>query len=147
MSHLQPVEDLCSSIRGIFERVLAVEKIANTAGTCLHGSILLQQALDRFADCETVVRGGDGAGDGGALDKTGAWHGHYWVEGLTRDGKPFLADITADQFGWPSIVVLPLEEGRERYQPGDDTVCGRAVENELVRMLGTNGELEEGGAQ
>ena len=147
MSHLQPVDDLCSSIRGIFERVLAVEKIANTAGTCLHGSILLQQALDRFADCETVVRGGDGAGDGGALDKTGAWHGHYWVEGLTRDGKPFLADITADQFGWPPIVVLPLEEGRERYQPGDDTVCGRAVENELVRMLGTNGELEEGGAQ
>ncbi|ENZ78001.1 MULTISPECIES: hypothetical protein [Ralstonia] len=147
MSHLQSVEDLSSSIRGIFERVLAVEKIAGTAGTCLYGSILLQQALDRFADCETVVRGGDGAGDGGAQDRTGAWHGHYWVEGLTQDGKPFLADITADQFGWPPVVVLPLEEGRERYQPGDDTVCGRAVENELVRMLGSHGELGEGCAQ
>jgi len=147
MSHLQSVEDLSSSIRGIFERVLAVEKIAGTAGTCLYGSILLQQALDRFADCETVVRGGDGAGDGGAQDRTGAWHGHYWVEGRTKDGKPFLADITADQFGWPPVVVLPLEEGRERYQPGDDTVCGRAVENELVRMLGSHGELGEGCAQ
>lgn len=147
MSHLQSVEDICSSIRGIFERVLAVEKIGGTAGTCLYGSILLQQALDRFADCETVVRGGDGAGDGGAQDKSGAWHGHYWVEGLTQDGKPFLADITADQFGWPPVVVLPLGEGRERYQPGDDAACGRAVEFELARMLATRGEYEEDAAQ
>ena len=113
MSQLQPVEELCSSIRGIFEHVLAVEKIAGTAGTCLYGSILLQQALDRFGNCEAVVRGGDGAGDGGAQDKAGAWHGHYWVEGRTKDGKPFLADITADQFGWPPVVVLPLAEGAE----------------------------------
>lgn len=147
MSQLQPVEELCSSIRGIFEHLLAIEKIAGTAGTCLYGSILLQQALDRFGNCETVVRGGDGAGDGGAQDKTGAWHGHYWVEGRTQDGKPFLADITADQFGWPPVVVLPLGEGRGRYQPGDDATCGRAVEFELAQMLGSGGALEKAAAQ
>lgn len=145
LSNLQSVEAICASIRGIFDRVLAAEKIPGTAGTCLYGSILLQQALDKFAGCETVVRGGDGMGDGGARDMAGAWHGHYWVEGLDESGQPFLADITADQFGWPPIVVLPLVDARERYQPGDDAACGRAVDHELARMTGHVREgLEEG---
>ncbi|MGA4124436.1 hypothetical protein ACI2VB_26220 [Ralstonia nicotianae] len=135
MGDLKVVEEICAGMRDVFERVLTLSKIDGTSGTCLHASILLQQSLDRFAACETVVRGGNGIGDGGARDTNGAWHGHYWVEGTTSDGHPFLADITADQFGWPSIVVLPLAIARERYVPGDDALCGSAVDNEIGRMI------------
>ncbi len=75
MYRLQVVEDICSRRRDTFERVLTVSDIDGTPGTCLHASILLQQSLERFAACEAVVRGGDGAGDGGARDSMGAWQG------------------------------------------------------------------------
>ncbi|ONC41442.1 hypothetical protein AQ914_18625 [Burkholderia pseudomallei] len=135
MCGLQVVEDVCSKMRDTFERVLTISDIDGTSGTCLHAAILLQQSLEQFAACGAVVRGGDGAGDGGALDAMGTWHGHYWVEGESEDGCPFVADITADQFGWPPVVVLPLEAARERYQPGDDATCRLAVNDELERML------------
>lgn len=99
MKELLTVEEICVGTRDIFDRVLSVSGYDGTAGTCLYASILLHQSLDRFAGCESVVRGGDGANDGGARDPDGAWHGHYWVEGISRDGHPFVADITGDQFG------------------------------------------------
>jgi hypothetical protein len=82
------------------------------------------------------VRGGDGRCDGGAFDPAGEWHGHYWVAGVTAEGNPFVADITADPFGWPSVVVLPLPVGRNRYRPGNDERCGEAVAEEIRRMDG-----------
>ncbi|WP_425952931.1 hypothetical protein [Ralstonia pseudosolanacearum] len=135
MNGLARIDELCVQMRGIFEQVLSTSQIEGTAGSCLHASILLQQALDKFGDCETVVRGGDGSGDGGARDMAGQWRGHYWVEGVTKDGCPFLADITADQFGWPPVVVMPLETARTRYSPGNDQIAGDAVADELERML------------
>ncbi|EDT41971.1 hypothetical protein [Burkholderia ambifaria] len=120
-------------MRDTLERVLTVSDIDGTLGTCLQASILLQQSLEGFAACEAVVRGGDG----GARDSMGAWHGHYWIEGVCEDGYHFAADITADQFGWLPVIVLPLDAARERYQPGDDATCWFTVSNELGRMLGT----------
>ncbi|WP_232438582.1 hypothetical protein [Burkholderia ubonensis] len=135
LEDLKLIEQICANMRDVFSRVLDMSNIASTAGTCLYASILLQQSLDRFGQCESVVRGGDGANDGGAQDAQFRWHGHYWVEGITAGGTAFLADITGDQFGWPAVVVLPLAEARSRYQPGDDDVVGTAVEDEIDRML------------
>lgn len=135
LDELQVIASISANMRRIFESVLVATDVEGTSGTCLYASILLQQSLDRFGGCETVVRGGDGLSDGGARDTVGAWHGHYWVEGVTSSGAPFLADITADQFGWPSVVVLPLADARSRYVPGNDELCGQAVEDETRRMV------------
>lgn len=134
-SGLGAISEFCARQRGILEAVLATSNLHETAGTCLYAAIFLVQVLERFAGCEAVVRGGDGEGDGGARDVNGVWRGHYWVEGVSEAGVPFLADVTADQFGWPPIVVLPLAEARERYVPGDDSLCGSAVDAGIERML------------
>ncbi|WP_230947593.1 hypothetical protein [Burkholderia territorii] len=133
---LSSIEDICANMRSVFERVLTISDIKGVSGTCLYAAILLQQSLEKFCACEAVVRGGDGGADGGARDVRGGWHGHYWVEGVCGRDLPFLADITADQFGWPPVVVLHLAVARDRYVPGDDSVCGRAVDAEIDRMLG-----------
>lgn len=57
------------------------------------------------------------------------WNGHYWVEGKTPGGVGFVADITADQFGWPNAVVLPMYQARERYRAGDDEIVAEAVDD------------------
>ncbi|MGV8399277.1 DUF6283 family protein [Pseudomonas aeruginosa] len=128
------ISEVCTRMRDIFERILAVTGVESTAGSCLHASVLLSQSLDRYAGCETVVRGGNGLLDGGAQSASGEWRGHYWVEGITKGGEPFLADITADQFGWPPVVILPLASARARYRPGNDDAVGLAVD-ELVASL------------
>lgn len=134
MDGLETIEEVCEGTRGIFDRLLSASGYAAIAGACLYAFILLQQSLDRFAECESVVRGGDGANDGGARDLDGEWHGHYWVEGVTSKGHSFVADITADQFGWPSVVVLPLPCSRDRYTPGNQKRCTEAVAEEIRRM-------------
>ncbi|WP_227742893.1 hypothetical protein [Burkholderia gladioli] len=131
---LRKVWEMSAMLRRNFEIVLAASNVSRIAGSCLSASILLQQHLDKFLGCESVVRGGDGLHDGGAKDTAGVWHGHYWVEGVTPDVFPFLADITADQFGWAPVVVLPLVDARARYIPGDDDLCARAVDVEIDRI-------------
>ncbi|UQS88738.1 hypothetical protein M5C90_24525 [Pseudomonas chlororaphis subsp. piscium] len=129
------IDEVAMQMRAVFEKVLTISGVDGVAGSCLHASVLLSQSLDRFANCETVVRGGDGLNDGGALDVAGLWRGHYWVEGVSNDTEqPFLADITADQFGWPAVVVLPLLSARLRYRAGNDSVVGQAVDD-LVATL------------
>ncbi|MDR5804914.1 hypothetical protein [Caballeronia sp. LZ001] len=98
MEDLDQVIALCTSLRGIFMRILQASDLDDVSGSCLYASILLQQSLDKFGGCETVIRGGDGDLDGGAADPSGNWFGHYWVEGLSGSGTMFVADITADQF-------------------------------------------------
>jgi hypothetical protein len=133
-TELGEIEEVCAGMREFFERILGATSVNEIAGACLHASILLQQSIDKFCRAESVVRGGDGH-DGGLRDVSGQAQGHYWVEGVTESGIPYLADITGDQFGWPSVVVLPLQAARERYLPGDDAAVGALVEEELQRML------------
>jgi hypothetical protein len=136
VSELLKVEEICEGMREIFERILGATAVDRIAGTCLHASILLQQSIDKFCGSESVVRGGNGEHNGGGLmDASGNLHGHYWVEGVTASGIPFLADITGDQFGLPPIVVMPIETARARYFPGDDATVAVAVDEELERML------------
>lgn len=102
------IEKMAISMRKMLEPSLPQKNgTLVIAGSCLYASFLLQRALEQFADCVVSVQGGDGKGDGGILGCDGNWHGHYWVEGRTFTGKTFVADITADQFGYDPVVVTP----------------------------------------
>lgn len=115
------VQHLCEVTRKALEPAMPMRNgKPNSTGTCLYASYLLRRTLEQFADCEAFVRGGDGLEDGGILGADNLWHGHYWVEGKTFTGAAFVADITADQFGYDQIVVIPLRDARARYQPGAD---------------------------
>ncbi|WP_176000308.1 hypothetical protein [Burkholderia vietnamiensis] len=125
--HLQEVARLTTMMRDVFDRVLSASNIARTMGTCAYGAILLRNSLEQFGKCAATVRGGDGDLGEGAIDQAGMWNGHYWVEGKTPAGVGFVADITADQFGWSKAVVLPIDQAGERYRAGDDEIVAEAV--------------------
>ncbi|HDR9756628.1 hypothetical protein KDX16_16195 [Burkholderia vietnamiensis] len=124
---LQEVARLTTMMRDVFDRVLSASNIAKTRGTCAYGAILLRNSLEQFGKCAATVRGGDGDLGEGAIDQPGMWNGHYWVEGKTPAGVGFVADITADQFGWSKAVVLPIDQAGERYRAGDDEIVAEAV--------------------
>src|SRR3546814_10003564 len=75
--------------------------------------------------------------DGGVIDPSGIVRGHYWIEGVTKEGTPFLVDITSDQFGYEKIVILPLEKARERYSPGDADRIADHVRETLTEIQET----------
>jgi len=88
---------------------------AASEGTCLHATLIFVALMRRFSAGmgSVTVRGGHG----GALDVSGVWRGHYWAE-VIWEGAPFVVDITADQFGYEPVVVMPLLQSRSRYRPG-----------------------------
>lgn len=125
-SHLNlnpSVHELASLIR---ETVLSPLK-GESQGACLYASFLFKEALDRFTKYESVIRGG-GNGDGGIIDASGTLKGHYWVEALDPgNGKKWVIDLTADQFGFDDVVILPLSDAK-RYVPGDQSEINTHVE-------------------
>lgn len=123
------VEDFVRRTRALHEQMLAASGIGGSAGTCLYASFVLQMTLAKFLKCSTWVCGGDGSGDGGARDNQGMLRGHYWVEGITQAGEHFVADITADQFGFEPVYFGLVAAARERYLPGDAQVVQAAVES------------------
>lgn len=125
--HWDEVAAMVKSVRGHHEQLLTLSKISSTTGTCLYASFILQLTLKKFGGCDVIVRGGDGAGDGGAMDSSGSMRGHYWVEGATSQGDAFVADITADQFGFSAVFFDTVDRARSRYVPGDDEVVQYAV--------------------
>jgi hypothetical protein len=132
------VEEVARGMRGVFERLLdASIGRTDTDGACLHASILLAESLIRFTGAQARVCGGGPPLDGGARDPDGAWRGHYWVEGVRNDGTAFVADITADQFGWPKVVVLSGSEAAGRYRAGDARLVDAHVA-EFIASLGSS---------
>lgn len=87
-----------------------------SAGACLHACLIVVMLLTRFGHGKPVVRGG--SDDAGALDTSGKWRGHYWVEVQTLSGPSFVVDVTADQFGHEAVAVMPLSLASERYRKG-----------------------------
>lgn len=90
-------------------------------GCCIHSAFVLEATLrERVPSLEWRVLGGhptDRSPMGGCADRTGeAWQ-HLWVVGaLPRiPGEPVLmADVTADQFGGPGVLVERLPHPRYR---------------------------------
>lgn len=99
-----------------------------SAGSCLHACLVLALLLKRFSSMRFSVRGG-GPDEGGAVDCWGVLRGHYWLE-VHVDGG-FVVDITADQFGYDAVVVMPLADSYSRYRPGPQEDVSSAF-NELV---------------
>lgn len=142
MSATCPNQHPLSSLQGIIEgvreihlRMLTASEVRGVDGTCLYASTILQQMLVKFASCDARVRGGDGLGFGGCVDCRGNIRGHYWVEGTTPDGIGFVADVTADQFGYDAIYLERVELSRQRYLPGDDTEALLAFQELLGTLL------------
>ena len=137
----QSVLEVAQEARSIHCRLLARAAGAQeTKGSCLYAAILLARMLNAFGDCDSaIVRGGDGLGDGGYRDAKGAWHGHYWVEVDTSAGK-VIADITADQFWQPAVVVIPFAEA-VGYVAGDQSVVDEHISEQMDFTSNKIGEI------
>lgn len=81
------------------------------------------------------IKGGDGVDDGGAVGQDGKLPGHYWLEGLTGQQERFLADITADQFGNPPIILLWPEDSWAGYRAGDQVIVAAHVGETIEDVL------------
>lgn len=141
-SSREELREICQSIRNVLERVLENTRTNSgkaggdlVRGTCLYAAILLKQALEKFAGCAVDIKGGDGLGDGGAMGQDGKLHGHYWLEGLTDQQEHFLADITADQFGNPPVILLWPEDSWAGYKAGDQMIVAAHVTETLEDVL------------
>lgn len=130
-----PFSEPLQAARGTIHATLTASKINGTAGSCLYAAILLQMMIRLYCgrDC-AVIRGGDGRRDGGYIDGTGSAHGHYWVEAATDDGERYVLDVTADQFGGPPVVQMPLATASGIYLPGDQRTIDAHVSEELGAM-------------
>jgi hypothetical protein len=96
-----------------------VKQIPKSNGTCLHASVLLKHLFDANAlTRSTVIRGGHGKENQGILGIDGNWQGHYWVHAISNDGNQLILDITADQFGYPKVVVSPVADSMHMYRAG-----------------------------
>ncbi|MFS2025184.1 hypothetical protein [Massilia sp. CT11-137] len=136
MATWNDIAEIVHGPRGVHEMMLRASDLTSTAGTCLYAAFILRISLEKFGGCRAVVRGGDGLQDGGAKDSDGAWHGHYWVEGITTDGIAFVADVTGDQFGHEPVYFERVAAARARYAPGDDATVATAVRELADSMAG-----------
>ena len=131
MEHLDKIRGLATDMRDMFERLLQDSLgSSQTEGACLHAAILLASTLTKFAKAPSMVCGGGPPMDGGLKDRDGALRGHYWVAGTCETGQEFVADITADQFGYAKVVVLDAADAAVLYFPGDATLIAQHVEEE-----------------
>lgn len=132
MNDWDEVKEVTLGMRRIFERILEDSiETRETEGSCLYASILLSMSLNQFSKAKTLVCGGSPNEGCGIVDPQGVMHGHYWVEGKLPNGKIFVADITADQFGYPKIFIIDEKEASEIYFPGNPEVIQKHVEEEL----------------
>ncbi len=137
LSELEQIQDVCHGIRSIFEKVLQ-EALpgSSTAGTCLHASALLLQSIQQFSPVRFayIYGGGEPGRAEGLLAHDGQWYGHYWVQGACESGIPFIADITADQFGLPKVIVASPEDAWfHHYWPDAvNPVLARTAEEALA---------------
>lgn len=137
---MNQVREVCEVMRRALEpglRGFECGKV-DSSGACLYAAFLLQQTLEKFAGCSVEIRGGDGAGDGGLRGLDGAWHGHYWAEVELQNGSRIVADITADQFGYEPVVVVPIGEASAQYVAGHQGTVDEAVAEIVEEFLPNN---------
>jgi len=121
MDESEKIRELATSVRQIFMAILAdCNAGSSTKGSCAHATFLIWQCFEKFTSYQCILCGGDGAEDGAYIDAFGNRHGHYWLQ-VEADTGAFIVDITADQFGGPPVVVLPLHSN-DQYMPGDQAL-------------------------
>jgi hypothetical protein len=128
---LDDITEMAAGIRDIFENALRSSLGGTeTNDACLYAAMLLSSALAKFSGARAIVCGGGPPMDGGIYDPSGVCRGHYWVEGISASGQPFIADVSADQFGYDKIVVLTEDAGRHRYTRGNAALIAAHVAQE-----------------
>ena len=120
--------EFLTSLRKVHERMLeAAISTSSTKGTCMHATVLVATAVERWLPGYTArIRGGDGVADGGIFDSSGRGFGHYWVEVANGDIR-WVADITADQFGFRPIQLSSARDVASTYVPGDQALVDQHV--------------------
>lgn len=106
---------------------------AKSAGACLHASLVFVLLWRRFGQGAARVRGG-GPPASGCLNEAGVLCGHYWVEVKTPDGEAFVVDLTADQFGYEPVVIMPLVQASTRYRPGPQPEVDEALDDLALEL-------------
>lgn len=101
---------------------------AVSSGACLHAALVFLLLWRRFGQGAARVRGGAPPA-AGCLNQAGALCGHYWVEVDTPDGEAFVVDLTADQFGYEPVVVMPLALASRSYRPGPQQEVDEALDD------------------
>jgi hypothetical protein len=80
--------------------------------TVLYGQQMAGQFKSAFKDV-----------DGGMWDREReSWDGHYWLRGRRGD-ENLIADLTADQFGWKPVEIVPVADERYRASYRKSTVA------------------------
>lgn len=106
--------------------------------TCGFACALLASLLQRFCGVAPRFCGGGPQYGTGLLMPTGQRAGHYWLE-VVLDGRVWVVDITADQFGWPPIVFCPKDTLADIYSadPPAMSAAAEAVYRDLIGAHGT----------
>lgn len=117
---LHELREFAGTMRRVLEPGLPITEgaVASSAGACLHAAVLLVTMLEQFGMCRSRVRGGSGEDGFGARLPTGEMRGHYWVEAALEDEEVYTVDVTADQFGFGTVVILDAESSLLRYRAG-----------------------------
>ena len=113
----QEARDLLARIRIFME---ATWPLGHSTAECEETSRLVCKIFGHQAklNCGTDWRrlpNGRGAQrfDAGYVDQGGKCHAHYWTD-LTIDDQIYIADLTADQFSGPKVVLVKAPHFRYR---------------------------------
>lgn len=103
-------------------------------GACLHSSIALWAAITNFTNHKARIHGG-GGGHGGMIGADCRMHPHYWLQ-VEIEGEVVVCDISADQFGHPSVIVASLSSPIGKlYYPSEQRETDIAA-SEMAASLG-----------
>jgi len=98
----------------------------DSAGMCGFTSAFLAEALARKVGGEWRVAGGRPLSGGGVTCPKGLQNGHFWC--VSDDGV--IVDLTADQFGLPTVLVTTWRDGRYA-----ETFTEREIVEHLPKVL------------
>lgn len=81
---------------------------------CRHTTLFLLQLLAQTGDTRWRVAGGflNHKDAPGVYEESGLWLQHWWLE-----SADYILDLTADQFGWEPVVLVPVTDARYSRQP------------------------------
>lgn len=99
---------------------------ADSAGMCGFTSAFLAEALARTVGGEWRVAGGRPFSGGGVTCPQGRLNGHFWC--VSDDGV--IVDLTADQFGLPTVLVTTLKDSRY-----SETFTAEEIDEHLPKVL------------
>lgn len=142
--NLSEIGDVAGSLRPFLEDCWRAWKVSIgnpadaferlSAGMCGFTSSFMAGVLNDMVGGEWTLAGGRPLSGGGVRSACGAQAGHFWT--VSADGV--IVDLTADQFGLPTVVVTT--ERDPRYQ---QTFTREEIEAHLPKVEGIAAEWRE----